>query len=126
MTLGIIQLLVFFVIILLITKPIGLYMQKVFDGERTLLTPVLRPFERLWYALCGIKEDEDQPWTAYAIAMLIFSLVGLLFTYGALRLQNLAPAFLNPQKFGGDQMTPHLAFNTAASFTTNTNWQSYV
>ncbi len=126
MTLGIVQILVFFVIILLITKPIGLYMQKVFDGERTFLSPILQPFERLWYRLCGVKEDDDQHWTSYAIAMLIFSLVGLLFTYGALRLQSFAPAFLNPQKFGGDQMTPHLAFNTAASFTTNTNWQSYV
>jgi K+-transporting ATPase ATPase A chain len=126
MSLGITQIVVFFAIIVLITKPLGIYMQRVFEGERTLLTPVLQPFERSWYRLCGIREDDDQHWTAYALGMLIFSLVGLLFTYAALRLQGLAPAFLNPQKFGGDQMTPHLAANTAISFTTNTNWQSYV
>jgi K+-transporting ATPase ATPase A chain len=122
---GIIQILVFFLLILLVTKPLGIYMQRVFDGEKTFLSPVLLPLERLWYRLCGVGENDDQPWTHYTISMLIFSLVGVLFTYGALRLQSMAPGFLNPQKFGGDQMTPHLAFNTAASFATNTNWQSY-
>jgi K+-transporting ATPase ATPase A chain len=134
MTLGIIQIVLFLIVILLLTKPMGVYMQKVFDGERTSLSPILLPFERLWYRLCGVKEDDDQPWHAYAIAMLIFSVVGILFTYAALRLQDLFPALLahlpfmpnlNPQKFGGDQMTPNLAFNTANSFATNTNWQSY-
>ncbi len=123
--LGTLQILLYFVVIIALTKPLGLYMKRVFDGERTLLSPVLRPFETLWYRLCGVREDEDQPWTAYTIAMLIFSLAGMLFTYGALRLQGLAPALLNPQKFNGDQMTAPLAFNTAASFSTNTNWQSY-
>jgi K+-transporting ATPase ATPase A chain len=100
-------------------------MQRVFDGERTWLSPVLGPLEKLWYRLCGIKETDDMRWTTYAIAMLVFSLVSCLFTFAALRLQGLAPAILNPQKFGGEQMTPHLAFNTAVSFTSNTNWQSY-
>ncbi|HWD38477.1 MAG TPA: potassium-transporting ATPase subunit KdpA [Fimbriimonas sp.] len=121
--LGIAQILVFFVLILLVTKPLGIYMQKVFDGERTWLSPVLRPIERVWYALCGIREDEDMPWSRYAIAMLLFSAAGGLLTYALLRLQGFLP--LNPQKFGDAQMTPHLAFNTAVSFTTNTNWQSY-
>ncbi len=124
-TLGTIQILLFFVIILALTKPLGLYMKRVFDGERTFLSPILRPIELLFLRVCGVKEDDDQPWTSYAIAMLIFSVAGMLFTYAALRLQGFAPAFLNPQKYGGDQMTPHLAFDTAASFTTNTNWQSY-
>jgi K+-transporting ATPase ATPase A chain len=123
--LGTIQILVYFAIIIALTKPIGIYMQKVFAGERTFLSPVLRPFEVLWYKLCGVDENEDQKWTQYTIGMLIFSVVGMLFTYVALRLQGSAPAFLNPQKYGGDQMTPHLAWNTAASFTTNTNWQNY-
>ena len=125
MAVGITQIFIFFLLILLVTKPLGVYMQRVFDGERTFLSPVLQPVERLWYRLCGVKAEDDQPWTHYAISMLLFSVVGMLFTYAALRLQGSAPGFLNPQKFGGDQMTPHLAFNTAASFATNTNWQSY-
>jgi len=124
-TLGVLQILVFFALILLVTKPLGTYMRKVFDGERTFLSPVLAPFERLWYRLLGVKPDEDMKWTSYTVAMLIFSAVSILFSQIALRLQGLAPAFLNPQKFDGTQMTPHLAFNTANSFGTNTNWQSY-
>ncbi len=123
--LGVAQILVFFGLIILVTKPLGIYMQKVFDGERTLLSPVLAPFERLWYRLLGIQPEAEMGWTTYAMAMLLFSAVTILFTYGALRLQGLVPAFLNPQKFDGTQMTPHLAFNTAISFGTNTNWQSY-
>jgi len=118
-----IQILLFFAVLLAITKPLGIYMQKVFDGERTWLTPVLRPIERLWYILCRVDENEDMKWTTYAIAMLVFSAVGALVTYAMLRLQGSLP--LNPQKFDGTQMTAHLAFNTANSFATNTNWQSY-
>ncbi len=124
--LGILQILVFFLIILAATKPMGIYLHRVFDGERTLLTPVLQPLEKLWYRLCGVHEDDDQPWTQYTVGMLLFTVVGFLFTYAALRLQGMAPAILNPQKFDGHQMTEHLAFNTAVSFSTNTNWQSYV
>lgn len=123
--LGVFQILIFFGIILAITVPLGVYIQKVFDGEHTFLSSILQPIERLWYRLCGVDSKEDQNWKVYAISLLAFSAVSMLFTQLALRLQGLAPAFLNPQKYSGDQMTPHLAWNTAASFTTNTNWQSY-
>jgi K+-transporting ATPase ATPase A chain len=122
-SLGILQILVYFLVILALTRPVGIYLHKVFEGERTLLTPVLRPIEKLWYTVSGVNEEDDMPWTRYAIAMLLFSLVGILLTYALLRLQLLLP--LNPQKFGDKQMTPDLAFNTANSFATNTNWQSY-
>jgi K+-transporting ATPase ATPase A chain len=121
---GIIQLLLFFGLVLLVTRPMGAYMARVFQGERTLLTPVLRPVERLFYRLFGIREDEDMKWTTYAFAMLMFSLVGGLLSYGLLRLQGYLP--FNPQHFTGAQTTPDLSFNTAMSFTTNTNWQNYV
>ena len=121
---GILQFLVFFGLILLLTKPMGSFMARVFAGERTVLTPVLRPMERLLYRLCGVRENEDMPWTAYALALLMFSVVGGLLSYGLLRLQAHLP--LNPQHFGGREMPADLAFNTAMSFTTNTNWQNYV
>ena len=98
-------------------------MAKVFQGERTFLTPVFGWLEKLTYKMLGVKEDDDQPWTHYALSLLAFSAVSMLFTYALLRLQGMLP--LNPQHFDTKQMTPHLAFNTAASFTTNTNWQSY-
>jgi K+-transporting ATPase ATPase A chain len=120
---GVIQILLFFGVILLATKPIGLYMTHVFNGERTLLTPVLQPIERLCYKLFGVKEDEDMRWTTYAFAMLMFTVVGVILTYVMLRFQEHLP--FNPQKFGGKDMTPDLSFNTAASFSTNTNWQAY-
>src|SRR5262249_49745133 len=106
------------------TKPLGAYMARVFEGERTFLHPALRPIERLIYRLCGIEEEREQVWTQYAASMLMFSVVGLLLTYLMARLQGLLP--FNPQGFGWKLMTPDLAFNTAVSFTTNTNWQSYV
>jgi K+-transporting ATPase ATPase A chain len=87
-------------------------------------SPVLGPVERLCYRLFGVREDEDMPWTVYTFAMLMFSLVGLLLTYALLRLQGYLP--FNPRHFSGSDMTTDLSFNTAASFTTNTNWQSYV
>ncbi len=121
---GILQFTIFLGLILLLTKPLGSYMARVFEGKRTFLTPALRPVERLFYRLIGIHEDEDMKWTAYAFAMLIFSAAGGLLTYGLLRLQGHLP--FNPQHFGASQMPADLAFNTAMSFTTNTNWQNYV
>jgi K+-transporting ATPase ATPase A chain len=117
------QLGVFVAAVALVTKPMGLYLVRVLDAKgRTWLDPVFKPLERLTYRLMGVKSDKEQDWKAYAFAMLLFSVVGCLFTYGILRLQKWLP--LNPQGFGA--VSPDLAFNTAASFTTNTNWQSYV
>lgn len=115
------QTIFFFLIILAITKPLGSYMAKVFGGERTFFTPVLRPLERLIYHLCGIREDEEMTWYAYALSMLAFSAISFFYLYVLLRTQKWLP--LNPQHF--DNMTPDLAWNTAISFTTNTNWQFY-
>ena len=116
------QLALFVGALALITKPMGLYLIQVLDANgRTWLDPVVKPFERLTYRLMGVKPDKEQDWKQYTLAMLLFSLVGCLFTYAILRLQHLLP--LNPQGFG--PLSPHLAFNTAVSFTTNTNWQSY-
>ena len=116
-----IQFLLFIVILGVTAKPLGLYMGKVFEGTRTLLSPVLHPVEHLLYRLIGVDPNEDQHWTKYAIHLLVFSAVTLAFTYAILRLQHLLP--LNPAGMG--VVSPHLAFNTAMSFTTNTNWQSY-
>jgi K+-transporting ATPase ATPase A chain len=113
--------LIYLFLILLITKPLGLYMFKVFNGERTWLSPVVVPIERLFYRLCGINPEEEQKWTGYVIAMLVFSVAGMLLTYLILRTQQWLP--FNPQ--GLPNVEPQLAFNTAASFTTNTNWQNY-
>jgi K+-transporting ATPase ATPase A chain len=108
--------------LLLLTKPLGLYLVQVLDARgRTLIDPVIKPFERLTYRLCGIDPEREQDWRGYAFSLLAFSAVGLLFTYFALRYQHLLP--LNPQHLAG--VEPDLAFNTAVSFTTNTNWQSY-
>jgi len=120
------QLAIYVGALLLITKPLGLYLMQVLDRHgRTWLDPVIRPVERLTYRVCGIDPDQEQDWKGYTSAMLIFSLIGLLFTYFILRFQDKLPlqGLLNPQKFPG--LAPHLALNTAASFTTNTNWQSY-
>ena len=124
---GFLQILIYFGIIVAITKPLGAFMAKVFEGEKTFLHRILRPLERMVYRICGIKEDEDMPWTTYAIAMLAFSAVGMVLTYVLLRTQGMINfAGLNPQGVGAKEMTPDLALNTAASFTTNTNWQNYV
>jgi potassium-transporting ATPase potassium-binding subunit len=121
-TSGWIQLAIFLIALALITKPMGLYLVQVLDGNgRTWLDPVLRPLERGTYRLLGVSPNEEHNWKQYTLAMLLFSLVGCVFTYVILRLQNVLP--LNPQKFGA--VNPDLAFNTAASFTTNTNWQNY-
>ena len=120
---GIAQILIFFVILLAITKPVGLFMYKVFDGSRTFLHPILRPLERVIYKLCGVREDAEQRWTQYAASLLAFSIFGFLFAYLIQRLQGILP--FNPQHFGAKEVSPDLAFNTANSFITNTNWQSY-
>ena len=119
---GWLQILFFFAVILAVTKPLGMFMTRVFNRERTLLDPVLRPLERLIYRLTGVDETREMRWTEYGVTMLLFSLVSMLVLYGLQRLQYYLP--LNPQKLAG--IVPHSSFNTAASFTTNTNWQSYV
>src|ERR1700688_1029190 len=116
------QLALYVVALALITKPMGLYLLQVLDANgRTWLDPVLRPLERLTYRLMGVDSNKEHDWKQYTLAMLVFSLVGCLFTYAILRLQHLLP--LNPQGLG--PVNADLAFNTAVSFTTNTNWQSY-
>jgi K+-transporting ATPase ATPase A chain len=124
------QIALFCLLVLAVTRSLGLFMARVFEGERTWLQPVLGPVERLCYRLIGVRADEDQRWTQYAGSLLAFSLVGALFTYALLRLQGVLP--LNPMGFGtagappfATPVTPDLAFNTAVSFTTNTNWQAY-
>ena len=108
--------------LVLVTKPLGLYINRVLDaGGRTWLDPVLHPLEKLTYRMLGVDPQKEHGWKQYAFAMLLFSLVSCLFTYAILRLQQYLP--LNPQHLGA--LSPHLAFNTAISFTTNTNWQSY-
>jgi K+-transporting ATPase ATPase A chain len=120
---GWLQFALYFVALALITKPMGLYLLQVLDANgRTWLDPVLRPLERLTYRLMGVDSSKEHNWKQYTLAMLLFSLVSCLFTYAILRLQNLLP--LNPQGLGA--VSADLAFNTAVSFTTNTNWQSYV
>ena len=119
---GLLQIVLYFLVLLVLTKPLGAYMAHVFAGERTFLHRLLRPLEVGLYKLCGVQEDDEQPWTRYAGAVLLFSLAGLLFTYLIQRIQQWLP--LNPQ--GLANVGSHLSFNTAASFTTNTNWQSYV
>ncbi len=119
---GWLQILLFFAAVLLLAKPMGLYMVAVFERRRTWLDPVLRPVERLLYRATGVREEAEMRWTEYVTALLIFSLVTLLMTYLVERLQHLLP--LNPQ--GLPAVSPALAWNTALSFTTNTNWQAYV
>ena len=119
---GWLQIALFLALIFLVTKPLGVFMARVFNGERTFMDPVLRPVERLLYRLTGVDESREMRWTEYAFAMLLFSGVSMLLLYLLQRVQMHLP--FNPQKLAG--VTPeHLAFNTAASFTTNTNWQAY-
>jgi potassium-transporting ATPase potassium-binding subunit len=116
------QIFFFFALVLVCARPLGLYMARVFERERTFADRVFRPVERLIYRMTGIDETHEMRWTEYAVVMLIFSLVTMLVTYAIERLQHLLP--LNPQHLAA--VAPDLALNTAASFTTNTNWQSYV
>jgi K+-transporting ATPase ATPase A chain len=119
---GWVQILVFLLLIFAVTKPMGVFMAKVFSRERTFLDPILRPIERLLYWITGVDEDREMRWTEYASAMLLFSLVSMVVLYLMERLQRYLP--FNPQKLGAVNPAA-LAFNTAASFTTNTNWQNY-
>ncbi|HXQ26388.1 MAG TPA: potassium-transporting ATPase subunit KdpA [Candidatus Acidoferrales bacterium] len=120
---GWLQIGLFFVVLLAVTKPLGVFMARVFAGERTFLDPVLRPIERLVYRTTGIDEKSEMDWKEYTIAMLLFSFVSMLLLYLIERVQGLKWMPWNPQHFAG--VEAHLAFNTAASFTTNTNWQNY-
>jgi K+-transporting ATPase ATPase A chain len=116
------QILFFVLVIFAITKPLGIFMTRVFAREKTFLDPVLRPIERLLYAICGVDEKREMPWTEYAVAMLLFSGVSMILLYTIERLQHALP--WNPQALAN--VGTDLAFNTAASFTTNPNWQAYV
>jgi potassium-transporting ATPase potassium-binding subunit len=116
------QILFFLLLIFLVTKPMGVFMARVFSREKTFLDPVLRPIERLLYRVTGVDENHEMRWTEYAICMLLFSVVSMIVLYLMERLQGYLP--FNPQKLGAVSPSA-LAFNTAASFTTNTNWQNY-
>ena len=121
-SIDLLQLGLFVAALALITKPMGLYLGQVLDAKgRTWFDPILKPLEKITYQLMGVNAEREQDWKQYTVAMLLFSAVSCLFTYAILRLQNHLP--LNPQGFGA--LAPDLAFNTAVSFTTNTNWQSY-
>ena len=118
---GWLQILFFFALVLAVTKPLGIFMARVFNRERTFMDPVLRPIERLLYRVTAVDENREMGWIEYAVSMLLFSVVSMLLLYFLQRLQLHLP--YNPQKLAG--VAPDLAFNTAASFTTNTNWQDY-
>ncbi|MEE3625164.1 potassium-transporting ATPase subunit KdpA [Nitrospirillum sp. BR 11752] len=118
---GILQIALFAAIIVVLTRPLGGFMTRVFSGERTLIGRALGPVERAIYRLCGVDETTEQHWLTYAVALLLFNMMGALVLYALMRLQALLP--FNPQ--GQVAVTPDLSFNTAISFVTNTNWQSY-
>jgi K+-transporting ATPase ATPase A chain len=120
---GILQIFIFFLVILALTKPMGSFMARLFEGKRTFLHPVLRPAEVLAYKLIGVRETTEQRWTQYTASLLGFSIFSFLFVYLLQRLQGILP--FNPQGFNHTNVTPDLAFNTAVSFLTNTDWQSY-
>src|SRR5437879_2809907 len=119
---GWLQITIFLLVVLAVTKPLGVFMARVFSGEKTFLDPALRPIERGLYRLTGVDEKREMRWTEYTIAMLFFSGVSMLLLYVIERVQQWLP--WNPQHLAA--VAPDLAFNTAASFTTNTNWQAYV
>jgi len=118
---GLLQILLYAILLILVTKPLGLHMWRVYTGERTFLSPVLEPLEQAVDRLTAVDPSKEQGWVGYTFALLLFSVVGGLLTYAIERLQNVLP--FNPQ--GLDAVSPDLAFNTAMSFTTNTNWQFY-
>ena len=119
---GWLQIVLFGIIVIAMTRPLGSYITRVFAGERTFLSLLLRPVERFVYWCCGIDESEEQSWCSYAVAMVLFGAAGFVMLYALQRLQSYLP--LNPQRQPG--VDPVLAFNTSLSFVTNTNWQSYV
>jgi K+-transporting ATPase ATPase A chain len=118
---GFLQFAIYFLVLLAVTKPLGIYMTNVFSGEKTFMSRALGPLERMIYRVCRVDQNREQRWPAYTAAMLMFSVVSLLALYAIERLQYYLP--LNPQDFAG--VKPDLAFNTAVSFTSNTNWQAY-
>ena len=118
---GWLQIFVYLLALVLLTRPLGGFLHRVFEGQKTFLSPLLGPVERGFYRLAGIDARREQDWLGYTLAMLVFNLAGFLLLYALLRLQGFLP--LNPQQLPG--VSPHLAFNTAVSFVTNTNWQSY-
>src|SRR5262245_32191317 len=120
-TIGWIQIVLFCAVVVALVKPLGWFMTRVFNGERTFLTPVLRPVEVTLYRLAGVDETREQHWLTYALAMLLFHVGGFVLLYALLRLQGFLP--FNPM--GMPAVAPDLAFNTAISFITNTNWQNY-
>src|SRR5579864_8625159 len=122
-SIGVLQIAIFFGLILVCTKPLGAFMANLFEGRRTFLHPALRWLEVLTYKLIGVKEEVEQRWTQYTAALLSFSIFGFLLVYFLQRAQGFLP--FNPQHFGAGQVSPDLAFNTATSFLTNTNWQAY-
>jgi potassium-transporting ATPase potassium-binding subunit len=122
-SIGILQIVFFFGLIFVFTKPLGTYMARIFQGQRTFMHPVLRPIETLTYKLIGVREDDEQRWTRYTASLLSFSIFGFVLVYLLQRAQGFLP--FNPQHLNASNVSPDLAFNTAVSFTTNTNWQSY-
>jgi potassium-transporting ATPase potassium-binding subunit len=118
---GWMQLLFYILLLLVLAKPLGIYMARVFEGQKTFLDPLLRPVERFIYHVSGVKAGEEMDWKVYAIAMILFNGIGLLVVYALQRLQGFLP--LNPQGF--DAVSPGSSWNTAVSFATNTNWQGY-
>src|SRR5262245_49521317 len=121
-SIGILQIVIFLGLIFLCAKPLGSFIARVMEGERTFLHRVLRWLEVLTYKVSGIREDVEQRWTHYTASLLSFSLFGFVILYLLQRLQGVLP--LNPQGFGANNVNPDLAFNTATSFVTNTNWQA--
>ena len=120
---GWLQFAIYSVVLLATVRPVGIYLTRVLEGERTWLDPVLRPFERIIYKLCGVRADKEMNWREYTFAMLGFSAASLVLTYAIERLQGFVQGWANPQHLAA--VGPDLAWNTAASFTTNTNWQFY-
>jgi K+-transporting ATPase ATPase A chain len=118
---GVLQIVLYLILLLALVKPIGLYMANVYERKATPLDRVLGPVERAIYRLCGVSPADEMGWRTYTVAILLFMLAGVLFLYALLRLGDVLP--LNPEGFAG--MSPDLAFNTAVSFVTNTNWQNY-
>lgn len=118
---GILQIVFFFLLVLAVTKPLGVFMSRLFAGEKTFLHGLLGPVERLIYTVCGVDSRREQHWTSYTIAMLLFNAAGMILLYGMQRLQYVLP--FNPENLAA--VGADLSFNTAASFTTNTNWQAY-